>query len=100
MSGQLILGLTMMLIGFGSLYWQHRRLSMKKNNTTGSGRFERVCTLYRQLEDLRKKKADFISNQNERIKITQDAINKLVAEDPNQTEIELESKEVNEVFHN
>ena len=75
-----------------ALYLTFWEKPMKTKKTKGSGRFERVCALYLQLEDLRKQKADFISNQNDRIKTTQDAITKLVKEDPNQTEIELEEK--------
>lgn len=89
----IVIGIVIGIILSVSTYWFWRDQLMEKNETTGSGRFERIQKLFLQLEDLRKRKADFDKSQNERIKTTQDAIIKMVKADPNQEELELESRE-------
>lgn len=74
------------------LLWILREKIMKKNNTTGSGRFERVRELYLKLYSLREEKTQFDKDQNKKIREAEESLIKLIKSDPNQTEIELEEE--------
>jgi len=91
MSADYIIGIVIGILISLLSYWLFKENFMKKNNTTGSGRFERVRKLYLKLYSLREEKTQFDKDQNKKIRETEESLIKLIKFDPNQTEIELDS---------
>lgn len=89
---QFLLGFTGTLVA-GLLVMKFLKEKFMEKSVNGNEAFDRIRTLYLQLEALRKEKAEYDRDQNNRIKITQEALVKIIHADPNQTEIELESED-------
>lgn len=75
------------------LYIKYFKENPMDKDNNGTGELGRIRTFYKQLEALRKEKAKYDKEQNNRIKMTQGAITKIIYADPNQTEIDLNSED-------